>query len=215
MKLWDLPTRIYHWLQAALFVAMAVTGLSGEGPHAYLGLALLTLLLWRILWGIWGSDTSRFSQFICSPATVIKYIKGKYPETAGHNPAGGYMVITLILCLLLQCITGLALAGMLDPLPDSELWLNDEIFEVCVVIHENLIDVLFGLVTLHLCAIVIYKLRSKPLVMAMITGIQTQSLKGQSLKGQAPLRFCSNRKALATFLIVLSVTVGLYMLSIE
>ena len=52
MKIWDLPTRLYHWLQAALFTGLAVSGFSGNGPHIYLGLALFSLILWRLVWGM-------------------------------------------------------------------------------------------------------------------------------------------------------------------
>lgn len=207
MKVWDRPTRIYHWLQALLFTAMAVTGLTEEGPHITLGLALLTLLIWRIIWGIVGSETSQFRYFVRRPAIVVSYLKGQYPESVGHNPAGGYMVIVLISTILLQCLSGLALSGMLDPLPGSEIWLNDAVFDICVLIHENLLDLLFVLVAIHLFAIVVYKLKSKPLVMAMITG--------QQKEGTGKVSFVSDRWALAIFLIVLTIIVLLYMLSVE
>lgn len=172
MKVWDLPTRLYHWLQAALFIGLIVSGLTEEGPHVKAGLLLFSLLLWRIIWGFIGSETSRFSQFLKSPKTTLLYLKGDYPEKPGHNPAGGLMVVALISLLLLQCLTGLALAGILDPLPGSEVWLTDELFDVFVVIHENLFKGLIALSSLHVLAIIVYKLKSKPLVKAMITGYQ-------------------------------------------
>ncbi|MDB1123522.1 cytochrome b/b6 domain-containing protein [Vibrio algarum] len=207
MKVWDFPTRLYHWIQALLFAGLAFSGLTEQGPHVYLGLTLFTLLTWRLLWGFIGSETSRFSQFVHSPKTVLLYFKGEYKESPGHNPAGGYMVVTLVTALSIQCLSGLALSGMLDPLPGSEYWLNDQIFDVCVFIHENLIDGLFILVSLHLLAIIIYKLQRKPLVKAMFTGVQEHISTKVSL--------ASNRRAIAVFAVSLSITTVIYVLSIE
>ncbi|WP_413284744.1 cytochrome b/b6 domain-containing protein [Vibrio sp. MA40-2] len=207
MKVWDLPTRLYHWIQALLFSGLAYTGITGEGPHVYFGLSLFTLLIWRLCWGAVGSDTSRFSTFIRSPLAVIEYFKGNYVEKPGHNPAGGYMALVMILALLLQCLTGLALAGYLDPLPGSTVWLNDDIFDVCVFIHENLIDGLFILVGLHIFAIIVYKLRNKPLVKAMITGYQAENNITVTLK--------SNRRAIIVLIIAIGITAGIYTYSME
>lgn len=207
MKVWDLPTRLYHWLQVILVVALMYTGTTEQGPHTKLGLALLTLLIWRIIWGFIGSQSSQFLYFIKSPFTVIRYLKGNDENTVGHNPAGGYMVVILVLTLFIQALTGLALAGYLDPLPGSETWLNDDIFDLAVVIHENGITFLYALIGLHLSAILIYKLKSKPLVLAMFTGIQ----KGQTQK----IQLASNLRAIVSFAFALAVTFVLYFLSLE
>ncbi|MFC1235155.1 cytochrome b/b6 domain-containing protein [Vibrio sp. F74] len=207
MKVWDLPTRLYHWIQALLFAGLAFSGLTEQGPHVYFGLTLFTLLIWRIIWGFFGSDTSRFSRFIRSPKTVVQYLNGQHPEQPGHNPAGGYMVLAMIGALLLQALTGLALSGMLDPLPGSEIWLNDDIFDVCVLIHENLVNGLFVLVGLHVLAIIIYKWRNKPLVKAMFTGYQENMT--------AKINLASNRRALVILMIALAITSAIYTLSIE
>ncbi|WP_375750485.1 cytochrome b/b6 domain-containing protein [Vibrio sp. HN007] len=172
MKVWDLPTRLYHWVQLVLFIGLVVSGLTEEGPHVIAGLILLSLLLWRVVWGFIGSETSRFTQFVKSPRVVTQYLQGKYPEKPGHNPAGALMVLALISLLLLQCFTGLALAGMLDPLPGSEVWLTDELFDLFVLVHENLFKGLITLSVLHVLAIIVYKIKSKPLVKAMFTGVQ-------------------------------------------
>lgn len=207
MKVWDLPTRLYHWLQVLFFVGLAFSGLTEQGPHVYVGLSLFTILVWRILWGFVGSETSRFSQFIYSPAQVISYLKGGQEPHLGHNPAGGYMVIALISALSLQCVTGLALSGMLDTLPGSEYWLNDDVFDVCVLIHENLINGLFVLVALHILAIAAYKIQGKPLVKAMFTGEASETYRAAEM--------ASITRALVTFLIALTITAIIYMLSVE
>ncbi|MCG7498236.1 cytochrome b/b6 domain-containing protein [Vibrio sp. Of7-15] len=171
MKVWDLPTRLYHWLQALFCTVLLVSGFSGNGPHELIGIALFMLLLWRLSWGIIGSDTSRFSQFLASPASVWRYLKGKRKTTVGHNPAGGWMIITMLLCLFTQCLTGFILMGVFDA------WLSDNSF---ILENTALIGLLHGLgarlllllIGFHLFAILFYKFKRIPLVKAMFTGKQ-------------------------------------------
>jgi cytochrome b len=209
MKIWDLPTRLYHWLQAGLFMVLIVTGYNGEGPHVQLGLGLLTLLIWRLIWGVIGSDTSRFRQFICSPSVLLKYLRGERIEHAGHNPAGGWMVVSLLLCLLLQCISGLVIAGFADNLPLAEVWLTDGLYDVFYLIHNVLFYVLPALIFIHVAAIIGYKFASKPLVLAMITGYQAKHAGVRKV----PLYFCSNLKALLMLIAAVLVTMAIVMRS--
>ncbi|CAV18917.1 cytochrome b/b6 domain-containing protein [Vibrio atlanticus] len=174
MKIWDLSTRLYHWTQAALFMGLMASGISGNGPHVQLGLALMTLIVWRLVWGWVGSETSRFRQFLRPPKSVVRYLLGKEKEKPGHNPAGGWMVITLLSALTIQCVSGLALAGLLDHLPYANIWLNDSVFSLLENIHLTMVKVLPTLVALHVLAVLFYKLRSKPLTWAMVTGFQTK-----------------------------------------
>ncbi|MEZ8169072.1 MULTISPECIES: cytochrome b/b6 domain-containing protein [unclassified Vibrio] len=172
MKIWDLSTRLYHWTQAALFMGLMASGISGNGPHVQLGLALMTLIVWRLVWGWVGSETSRFRQFLRSPKSVVRYLLGKEKEKPGHNPAGGWMVVTLLSALTIQCVSGLALAGLLDHLPYANIWLNDSVFSSLENIHLTMIKVLPTLIAVHVLAVLFYKLRSKPLTWAMVTGFQ-------------------------------------------
>ncbi|WP_122046685.1 cytochrome b/b6 domain-containing protein [Vibrio atlanticus] len=174
MKIWDLSTRLYHWTQAALFMGLMASGISGNGPHVQLGLALMTLIVWRLVWGWVGSETSRFRQFLRPPKSVVRYLLGKEKEKPGHNPAGGWMVITLLSALTIQCVSGLALAGLLNHLPYANIWLNDSVFSLLENIHLTMVKVLPTLVALHVLAVLFYKLRSKPLTWAMVTGFQTK-----------------------------------------
>ncbi|MEZ8054749.1 cytochrome b/b6 domain-containing protein [Vibrio atlanticus] len=174
MKIWDLSTRLYHWTQAALFMGLMASGISGKGPHVQLGLALMTLIVWRLVWGWVGSETSRFRQFLRPPKSVVRYLLGKEKEKPGHNPAGGWMVITLLSALTIQCVSGLALAGLLDHLPYTNIWLNDSVFSLLENIHLTMVKVLPALIAVHVLAVLFYKLRSKPLTWAMVTGFQTK-----------------------------------------
>ncbi|GAB3534491.1 cytochrome b/b6 domain-containing protein [Photobacterium alginatilyticum] len=207
MKVWDLATRLYHWFQAVLFIALIASGFSGNGPHVQLGLALFTLVFWRILWGLVGSQTSRFSQFIRSPITVLRYLTGKEPTQPGHNPAGGWMVVTMIFALFLQCFSGLALAGLLDNMPYMVYWLTDTVFSALESMHYILARVLPMLILTHVGAIVVYKLRSKPLVMAMLTGVQNK------MTETGELYFVSQRRAITVFATAILVTAAIVVIA--
>ncbi|MGF1867425.1 cytochrome b/b6 domain-containing protein [Enterovibrio norvegicus] len=171
MKIWDLPTRLYHWLQALLFTLLAITGFNATGPHELLGIALSGLLVWRILWGMFGSETSRFRQFLRSPNTVYRYMKGQHPHHgAGHNPAGGWMVIAMLSLLLTQCFVGMSMAGFFDAFLSDDSLLYDT--DLLVMMHLYGAYLLVATVALHISAIIFYKRKGTPLVKAMITGTQ-------------------------------------------
>ncbi|NOH78254.1 hydrogenase [Vibrio sp. RE86] len=203
MKVWDLATRLYHWAQAGLFVGLMASGFSGNGPHVQLGLALFTLLTWRVIWGLVGSETSRFGQFVRSPKAVIFYLFGRQQAAAGHNPAGGWMVMVMMSALLLQCISGLALAGLLDGLPLAQYWLTEDVFGALESIHLGLVNVLPAMIALHVGAVLFYKLRGKPLTKAMFTGVQTR------LTGVNGVLFVSQLRALLVLVVSASVTMAI------
>ena len=207
MKIWDLATRLYHWLQAAVFIGLIITGTTGSGPHMQLGLVLFTLVTWRILWGFCGSETNRFKQFLCTPRVILNYLRGRSSQKPGHNPAGGWMVFALLFSLLLQCISGLALAGSLDQLPLAELWLTDNVFSLLESTHLLLADVLPILVFVHVVAVICYKLKQKPLVLAMITGCQSHH------SGFKPPYFVSSSRAFLVLVAAGLVTIAIVALS--
>lgn len=206
MKIWDLPTRLYHWLQVALVIGLIVTGYQGAGVHVALGLGLVTLLIWRIIWGVVGSETSRFSKFTHSPKQVISYFGGQHIEKPGHNPAGGWMVILMLSILMLQCLSGLVVAGLVEKLPLSGVWLTDTVVKEITGIHRSLALLLPMVIGLHLLAIIIYKLRSKPLVWTMVVGVQNRV-------EDAVLGFESNKRASVVFIASVLVTIAIVALS--
>ncbi|KZN53811.1 hypothetical protein N474_19765 [Pseudoalteromonas luteoviolacea CPMOR-2] len=178
MKVWDLATRIYHWLQALLFILLVLSGFKGTGPHEPLGILLFTLIVWRLLWGVVGSESSRFGSFIKGPKTVIQYLLGRYPKKPGHNPAGGWMAIAMIAALFIQCITGIIMAGLISPL---ENLLIKEHLNTIGRLHDAGARLLLVMVTMHVGAIIVYKLKAQPLVKAMFSGIQQQLSDAQNL----------------------------------
>lgn len=111
-RVWDLPTRVFHWALVLCVIGLVITGSTGGNAmvwHFKLGYAVLTLLLFRLIWGIIGGKWSRFASFIYAPGTLIQYIKGKghAHHAVGHNPLGALSVFALLTFLLFQVATGL------------------------------------------------------------------------------------------------------------
>src|ERR1700683_1670470 len=109
---WDLPTRLFLWLTAALVLAAYLTWrLDWMDWHAKIGDAVLTLVTFRLLWGFFGSDTTRFARFLASPRAALSHLahvlRREPDHQAGHNPAGGLMVLLLIAPLFGETLTGL------------------------------------------------------------------------------------------------------------
>lgn len=178
MKVWDLWTRLFHWLIVAL---VGFSWWSAEAGHMdwhyKSGLSALILLVFRLIWGVIGSSTARFANFVRSPAAVIGYLRRpkESVHAAGHNPLGGYSVILMLLTLILQVGTGL-FAGDTDGLesgPLSYLVTFDQ-SRVAAKVHHLSFTVLQLLVLLHVVAIIYYRLRGRRLIAPMITGRDNQ-----------------------------------------
>src|SRR5215813_9271872 len=114
IRIWDAPTRLFHWTLAVLIAVSYFTGQAGGDWmkfHFWSGYAILTLLLFRIAWGFVGSTTARFSHFIAGPSAAIDHLRklggADKPREVGHNPLGGAMVVLLIFGVLLQVAAGL------------------------------------------------------------------------------------------------------------
>ena len=114
LRVWDLPTRLFHWLLAVLVVMSFVTaGIGGNAMryHEWCGEAILALLMFRVAWGFIGSSPSRFRTFLAGPATVFRYVLTLFRREAdhhlSHNPLGGWSVMAMLLVLLIQAGTGL------------------------------------------------------------------------------------------------------------
>lgn len=175
-KIWDLPTRLFHWGVAGLVVFSFITVKQGLMEwHALSGRAILTLVLFRIFWGIWGSTTSRFSHFLKGPRTVLAYLgslfTGKPEKYAGHNPAGGWVGVAIILALLTQASMGL--------FTDDDIFFRGPLAHLVsgstarsiTGLHVEFSNLILGLAILHVLAILFYALWLKrPLWRDMIGG---------------------------------------------
>ena len=173
LKVWDLPTRVFHWALAAAACGLLVTAKAGEDfmPwHARLGYGVGVLLLFRLVWGLVGGHWSRFASFPPSIARARAWLRTPQPAI-GHNPLGAFSVYAMLLFFALQVGSGLFsetkedFAGPLAPLVSNAAvhWLTGY--------HRNVGQwVLIALVTLHLVAIAWYAFRGENLAAAMVTG---------------------------------------------
>lgn len=172
-RVWDLPTRLFHWslvlLVAAAFVSAKIGG-AAMVWHGRCGLAILGLLAFRIVWGFVGSTYARFFQFVRGPAAIRAYLKGEW-RGLGHNPVGALSVLALLGALAAMAGTGLfadddiAFSGYLAPLVGSEL--SGRI----TGIHHLLENLVMLFVLLHVGAIVFYvRVKKHDLVKPMLTG---------------------------------------------
>ncbi len=187
IRVWDLPTRLFHWLLVSFVVGLVVTGYTGGNAmewHARFGYAVLTLLLFRIVWGFIGGHWSRFVNFLHGPSSVIAYIGGRaHPDhLVGHNPLGAGSVFAMLLVLLAQVATGLigddeiAFTGPLNRFVSSAAGLRATWY------HKQVGQwLLIGLVVLHVAAVVWYLLRKRQnLVRPMLVGDKELAAPAQS-----------------------------------
>ena len=203
-RVWDLPTRLFHWALAVLIGLSWWTAETGRNSlHLWLGYGVLFLLFFRILWGFLGSSTSRFSAFVRGPRAVAEYVRNRFRwPTAGHAPLGALSVLALLALLLVQVGTGL-FASDEDGFFSGPLSYLVSIgaSESMTGLHEELFDWLLVLIGLHVAAILLYRLAlGRNLVGPMITG------KADLPRGMEPMRPATPLVAIVCTLIALAVT---------
>jgi cytochrome b len=161
-RVWDLPTRIFHWALLVCVVGLVITANVGGGWmqwHFRLGYSVFTLLLFRIVWGVIGGRWSRFASFIYAPSTIVAYIKGQgRPEhSVGHNPLGAGSVFALLGFLLLQVGTGLISDDEISNQGPLNKFVSSARASLATWYHKEVgSKVLIALVVLHVAAILFY-----------------------------------------------------------
>ncbi|MGI8704224.1 MAG: cytochrome b/b6 domain-containing protein [Sphingomicrobium sp.] len=171
---WDLPTRLFHWTLVVLIGLSWWT--AEEGPielHIWSGLTILALLIFRLLWGLFGSSTARFSSFIRGPAAILAYVRDvKGWRGLGHNPLGALSALALIVLISAQVGLGLFNTDS-DGLVGGPLahHIGFEVSEEVHDLHEDLFEVLLVFIGLHIAAVLFYRLVfGKGLTWPMVTG---------------------------------------------
>lgn len=176
MRVWDLPTRLFHWAVVLLVAASYVTiQLDETRLHMLSGYTMLALLLFRLGWGFVGSDTSRFSNFLRSPAAAFRHLaqfrKRAPDDEIGHNAAGGWMVLLMLALLVTQTATGLFSND--DAINQGPLahYVSKAASDRISVLHALNWNVLLGVMLLHVVAIAAYAvIKRHNLLRPMITG---------------------------------------------
>ena len=182
MRVWDAPTRLFHWAIVALVAVsyFSIKYASGASIqplttlHKLSGYAMLTLLLFRVAWGFVGSETARFGQFLRSPLAGLRHLRhfaGREPDDqVGHNAAGGWMVLALLAALAVQAVTGLF---TFDDVPEGPLGgiVSENTAYWLTSVHRANFNVILALIGLHVLVIVGYAVvKRQNLVWPMITG---------------------------------------------
>lgn len=172
---WDLPTRLFHWLLVGSVATSLAAGEFGHMDiHVISGHVVLALILFRIGWGLFGGRHARFADFVRGPVAVIAYarslIAGKAVWHAGHNPMGGWSVMALLVILAVQAGTGLFAND--DILTEGPLasTVSKSLSNTLTYVHELSSIALYTLIGLHLAAIAFYALKGDDLIRAMIVG---------------------------------------------
>jgi cytochrome b len=168
---WDLPVRLVHWLLAGLiaFSWWSVKNLHTDW-HIWSGCAILTLLIFRLLWGCVGSSTARFASFVRGPRAVSNDLQGRW-SGIGHSPLGALSVVAMFLAVAVQVALGL-ISEDEDGLYTGPLYrlVSTDTSDKARDVHELWFNVILALIVLHVAAIIYYRLRGRKLTKAMITG---------------------------------------------
>jgi cytochrome b len=170
---WDLPTRLFHWLLVVTLISLYTTaklGFDWMPWHMRLGYLMIGLLLFRVVWGFVGPRHARFVNFIRGPSSVVAYLKGGI-HSVGHNPLGAGMVVLMLLLLAVQTSTGLFSTDDIAYIGPYNPSVNHALAEKLTGVHHWNFNLILGAVALHLAAIVFYTLVKKErLVQAMWHG---------------------------------------------
>ena len=195
IRVWDLPTRAFHWTLVALYVALVSTGWTGGEVmpwHARAGYAVATLLLFRVAWGFLGGHWSRFRSFVFDPDSVRDYLRGQGApmHSIGHNPLGALSVFALLLFLLLQVATGLFSENKADFAGPLNVLVSSAVAKAATWYHQRVGQwIVLALVLLHVGAILDYLLRRKlNLIKPMIDGDKTVGIPAPASRDTAGTR---------------------------
>ena len=205
IKVWDGPTRLFHWSIVFFMLASWVTIENGLITlHLYSGLILFALIIFRILWGFVGSTTARFSDFVTMPQTAIYYIKTmSKPQKntyGGHNPAGGFVVLAFLALLFLQVITGLFSNDDINFNSPLATIISKNTSDSLTEIHSKSFNFILLLVWMHIVAVFYYLcVKGENLVWPMLTGKKRSS----HLPANSKFEFVHPFLALLLFALVL------------
>lgn len=195
VMVWDLPTRLFHWLLVALVSASFASGKIGGNAmpyHEWAGEAILALLTFRAVWGLIGSTPSRFGTFLAGPATVIRYVlalsRREPDHHLSHNPLGGWSVMAMLLVLLIQAGTGLFANDDIATQGPLYKWVSKTTSDRLTSIHRLNHDIIIILVLVHVAAVLFHLIcRRENLIRPMFTGMKTWNGSPNVEMTQAPI----------------------------
>lgn len=190
IRVWDLPTRIFHW---TLVLLVSFAWISSEyfeelgDPrlqwHRWNGFAILTIMIWRIQWGLWGPPSAQFKYFLKGPKAAFLYtadlICGKERHFLGHNPLGAYMIVSLLIVVIVISVLGLFSSEENDLAAGPLAYLINEKNQKLASKWHGLVfnRVLVLIVGIHITANSLYQIiKKEPLISAMLTGNKPEAI---------------------------------------
>jgi cytochrome b len=192
IRVWDLPTRLFHWTLASLVVTSFVTIKAGGNLmiwHERSGYAILALLLFRLVWGFAGGRYARFSSFVRGPRQVLAYLRGAAPHGPGHNPLGALSVLGLLAVLAFQAGSGLFTNDDIAFEGPLARHVSGALSSTLTTWHRRNEWVIMGLVALHVVAILYYRFgRGQDLIGPMLLGDAPVAGAHPASRDDAPLR---------------------------
>ncbi len=211
VKVWDLPTRVFHWsIVLLVFTSWLTNKLNRMDLHFLSGYALMGLLIFRLIWGVLGSETSRFGSFLQSPGKAVRHLRHLFirepDREIGHNAAGGWMVLGLLTLLVVQVGTGLCSND--DILVEGPLakYVGKDMSDKIGTIHAINFQLIELAVLAHICAVLAYAVfKGQNLVRPMITGIKRLPIAARSPNIASPI-LAALAIASATILATLAAT---------
>lgn len=179
VRVWDLPTRLFHWVLAACVIGSVVSAKIGGNAmvwHFRLGYVVFTLLAFRLLWGMVGGRWSRFRSFVYAPATLLRYLRGgsraEEHHEVGHSPLGALSVFALLVILAAQVGSGLFADDEISNTGPLIKFVSGATSSTLTAWHKTFGQwTILALVALHVAAIAMYRLRrGRDLVRPMLVG---------------------------------------------
>ncbi|WP_036234040.1 cytochrome b/b6 domain-containing protein [Marinobacterium litorale] len=175
---WDIFIRIFHWTLAASILFAWWSGEEGGNwmnLHMQAGYLVLSLIVFRIIWGFTGSPYARFKSFLVSPSATLTYFKqllgGQAPHHVGHNPLGGWMVIALLTLGLIQAGSGLFTTDDIFTEGPLTAYVSGDIASALTTVHKATFNIILAAVALHLAGVVYHqRFKRERLVQGMLHG---------------------------------------------
>ncbi|MGN5536371.1 cytochrome b/b6 domain-containing protein [Alcaligenes sp. Lyrl_28] len=211
LLIWDLPTRLFHWLLVISIVGCFVTIKAGGlwmDWHVRFGLLALGLLAFRLIWGLVGGYYSRFSHFLPNPSRSLRYLRDKPNLYPGHNPVGAWSVWIMLIVFGFQAVSGLFAND--DIFTAGPLaYLSSDWSKTLTGLHKANEGVMLAIIGLHVLAIFLYRvLRGQKLTSVMVKGTMP-------VPAQAPLPASTDtwKTRLLALIIAALIAAGVYWLT--
>ena len=212
IRLWDLPTRLFHWLfAAAVLGAIATDLLDNITWHSYCGYTALVLVVFRMIWGFVGPHHSRFSSFVPSLSGLKAFLKDQTVSPLGHNPLGALSVIAMLLIVLVQATSGLFTDDEISFQGPLSKFLSEDMVKFMNQIHSINHVLVYGIVALHLIAIIYYqKIKKNNLIGPMVYGDKEIDSKNQPVDQTSASKDDVKIRLLAGALLILLIVIFRY-----